>query len=99
MRTPKNEEDLIACIPVDYLEKTKKTTTTMVWNNINEQPDIIIFEGWCVGARAEINKTLKKPINSLEKTNDQNLMDKLISHKNKIANESRKKDKLINKDN
>ena len=32
-----NEEDLIACIPVDYLEKTKKTTTTMVWNNINEQ--------------------------------------------------------------
>ena len=44
------------------------------WNNINEQPDIIIFEGWCVGARAEINKTLKKPINSLEKTNDQNLV-------------------------
>ena len=32
-------------------------------------------------------------------TNDQKLMDKLISHKNKIANESRKKDKLINKDN
>ena len=44
------------------------------WNNIYEQPDIIIFEGWCVGARAEINKTLKKPINSLEKTNDQNLV-------------------------
>ena len=32
-----NEEDLIACIPVDYLEKTQKTTTTMVWNNINEK--------------------------------------------------------------
>ena len=44
------------------------------WNNINEQPDIIIFEGWCVGARAEINKTLKKPINSLEKSDDQNLI-------------------------
>ena len=44
------------------------------WNNINEKPDIIIFEGWCVGARAEINKTLKKPINFLEKTNDQNLV-------------------------
>ena len=44
------------------------------WNNIYEQPDIIIFEGWCVGARAEINKTLKRPINSLEKTNDQNLV-------------------------
>ena len=44
------------------------------WESINEQPDIIIFEGWCVGARAEINKTLKKAINSLEKTNDQNLI-------------------------
>ena len=44
------------------------------WESNNEQPDIIIFEGWCVGARAEINKTLKKPINSLEKTNDQNLI-------------------------
>jgi D-glycerate 3-kinase len=44
------------------------------WNNINEQPDIIIFEGWCVGARPEINKTLKKSINSLEKTSDQNLI-------------------------
>ena len=44
------------------------------WYSINQQPDIIIFEGWCVGARAEINKTLKKPINFLEKTNDQNLV-------------------------
>ena len=44
------------------------------WNNINEQPDIIIFEGWCVGAKAELYETLKKPINSLEKTDDQNLI-------------------------
>jgi D-glycerate 3-kinase len=34
---------------------------------------VIIFEGWCVGAKAEENKTLKKSINSLEKANDQNL--------------------------
>ena len=51
------------------------------WNNINEKPDIIIFEGWCVGARAEINKTLKKPINFLEKTNDHNLVwRKYVNH-------------------
>ena len=31
-------------------------------------------------------------------TNDKSLMDKLISYKNKIADESRKKDELINKD-
>ena len=42
--------------------------------NINKKPDIIIFEGWCVGARSETNKTLKKSINSLEKTKDANLI-------------------------
>ena len=51
------------------------------WYSINQQPDIIIFEGWCVGARAEINKTLKKPINSIEKTNDENLVwRKYVNH-------------------
>jgi len=44
------------------------------WYKIKEKPDVIIFEGWCVGAKAEINKTLKKSINSLEKANDQKLI-------------------------
>ncbi len=44
------------------------------WNSINQRPDVIIFEGWCVGARAESNMTLKKSINSLERTNDQKLV-------------------------
>ena len=44
------------------------------WNKINKRPDVIIFEGWCVGARAEANKILKKSINSLEKANDQKLI-------------------------
>ncbi len=44
------------------------------WNKINSRPDVIIFEGWCVGARAETNKTLTKSINSMEKTNDQKLI-------------------------
>ena len=44
------------------------------WNQINRRPDIIIFEGWCVGARPETNKTLKKSINSMEKANDQKLI-------------------------
>jgi len=44
------------------------------WNIINKRPDVIIFEGWCVGARAETNKTLKKSINSMEKANDQKLV-------------------------
>ena len=44
------------------------------WNKINKRPDVIIFEGWCVGARAEVNKTLKKSINSMEKANDGKLV-------------------------
>ena len=44
------------------------------WNTINKRPDVIIFEGWCVGARAETNKTLTKSINSMEKANDQKLV-------------------------
>ena len=41
------------------------------WYDLKKRPDIIIFEGWCVGAKSEKNTTLKKTINSLEKTNDQ----------------------------
>ncbi len=44
------------------------------WNTVNKKPDVIIFEGWCVGARAETNKTLKKSINSMEKANDHKLV-------------------------
>ena len=40
------------------------------WHKIKQRPDVIIFEGWCVGAKPELNKTLQKPINSLEKLKD-----------------------------
>ena len=42
-----------------------------LWYKIKLKPDIVIFEGWCVGARAQSNKQLKKPTNSLEKVYDQ----------------------------
>jgi D-glycerate 3-kinase len=41
-----------------------------LWYMIKSKPDVIIFEGWCVGARAQSNSQLKKPINSLEKVHD-----------------------------
>ena len=44
------------------------------WYKIKQKPDVIIFEGLCVGAKAELNKTLKKPINSIEKINDKKLV-------------------------
>ena len=41
-----------------------------LWYKINSRPDVIILEGWCVGARAQKNLELKKPINSLESSKD-----------------------------
>ena len=45
-----------------------------LWYSIKKRPDIIIFEGWCVGAKAEKNNTLKKSINSFEKFRDKKLI-------------------------
>jgi len=44
------------------------------WQKIMKQPEIIIFEGWCVGAKAQEKKNLKKSINILEKKYDVNLI-------------------------
>jgi D-glycerate 3-kinase len=52
-----------------------------LWYKLKSKPDVIIFEGWCVGAKAQTNKQLKKPINSLEKVYDQGI--KWRSHVNK----------------
>ena len=43
------------------------------WQKIKKKPDIIIFEGWCVGAKPQPYKELVKPINILEKTEDTKL--------------------------
>ena len=43
------------------------------WYKIKSKPDVIIFEGWCVGAKAQKNIELKKPINSLEKIEDKSM--------------------------
>ena len=41
------------------------------WYDLKVRPDVVIFEGWCVGAKSEKNNTLKKTINSMEKAKDQ----------------------------
>ena len=47
----------------DRLQKNK-------WLKIKKKPNIIIFEGWCVGATAQKNKDLNFPVNKLEKYKD-----------------------------
>ena len=44
------------------------------WYNIEERPDIVILEGWCVGAKAQNHSNISKPINIVEKIKDPNLI-------------------------
>ena len=52
-----------------------------LWMKIKSKPDIVIFEGWCVGAKPQTNTELEKPINSLEKAHDQNAMWRIYVNK------------------
>jgi len=44
------------------------------WNYVKKKPEIVILEGWCVGAKAQSSFLLKRSINNLEKHDDQNLV-------------------------
>ena len=40
------------------------------WRTHDGPTDIILFEGWCVGAQAQDDKTLREPVNTLERDED-----------------------------
>ncbi len=40
------------------------------WYNLKVKPDVVIFEGWCVGAKPEKKGTLNKDRNLMEKLED-----------------------------
>jgi len=44
------------------------------WIKVLKKPDVVIFEGWCVGAKAQKKNSLIKPINLLERLEDKNLI-------------------------
>ncbi len=60
------------------------------WQIIKKKPDVIIFEGWCVGATPQKNKDLIKPINLLEKEKDKKKI-----WRSKVNNELKRKYKKI----
>ena len=45
-----------------------------LWYKIKSKPDVVILEGWCVGAKPQKIRQLKKSINSLERVHDQNFI-------------------------
>ena len=68
------------------------------WQKIKKPPHIIIFEGWCVGARQQKDDELKKSLNLIEKKHDLDLIWRRTvnnSLKNQYQKIFRKIDKLI----
>jgi len=59
------------------------------WFNINERPEIVIFEGWCIGAKSQLNSSIVKPINILEKREDKDMVWREYVNK-KLKNEYKK---------
>lgn len=60
------------------------------WIKVQKKPEIILFEGWCVGAKQQTIKKLIKPINSLEKKQD-----KEMKWRFKVNNELKNRYKFI----
>ena len=60
------------------------------WKKINFIPNIIILEGWCVGAKPQNNKLLYKAVNVLEKKEDSN-----FRWRNYVNNQLKKKYKYL----
>jgi len=82
----KNLEDLRAGKKIFTIPKFNKAIDDRLskkhWYQFSNKCDIILFEGWCVGATDENNKSiLGKPINNLEKVEDrQCLWRKLVNN-------------------
>ena len=66
------------------------------WQRIDKKPDIVIFEGWCVGAKPQKKYHLSRPINKLEKEEDKK-KNWRYSVNRKLKNEYQKIFKLIDK--
>jgi len=68
------------------------------WQKIKIKPDVIVFEGWCVGTTHQNNIELKKPLNLIEKRYDKNLKwRKIVNNliKKRYKNLFNKIDKLV----
>ncbi len=68
------------------------------WQKVNKAPNIIIFEGWCVGARNQNKNLLKRPLNEIERKHDADLRwRKMVNNylKNQYKKLFNKIDKLV----
>ncbi len=61
-----------AAVPLPAFDKaTDEPRPKAAWRRIEGSLDVVILEGWCVGARPEPEARLKAPINALERDRDE----------------------------
>lgn len=68
-----SDENSITKIPV-FDKSTDDRCPQSVWQEWVGPADVIVFEGWCVGAIPQEQQDLFDPINDLEKTEDSQLV-------------------------
>ena len=61
------------------------------WIKIKKPPSIIIFEGWCIGAKHQKENLLKKPLNMIEKKFDFDILSWMENPKVKKLSDFEKK--------
>jgi D-glycerate 3-kinase len=58
-------------VPLPRFDKaTDDRVDPALWQLAPERVDLVIFEGWCVGARPQPEAALEAPVNALEKEDD-----------------------------
>ncbi|WP_293473247.1 kinase [Phenylobacterium sp.] len=83
VRGPPGTHDVaLACAVLDHLRQpgatplpafdkaTDERRPKSRWREVEGPVDIVIFEGWCVGARPEPAERLRTPLNALERRDD-----------------------------
>ncbi|MFN5746084.1 MAG: hypothetical protein ACK443_08375 [Methylococcaceae bacterium] len=57
--------------PIPSFDKsTDDRLPSLEWRQFRGRPDIILFEGWCVGAMPQLDQALTLPVNELESQED-----------------------------
>ena len=70
LKNLKNSKFKKPCLIPKFDKSTDDRLPKNKWQKVEKKPDIVIFEGWCVGVKPQKNKDLIVPINILEKEKD-----------------------------
>lgn len=66
----KADDHTVTCIPI-FDKSIDDRCPENTWQEWIGRADIIVFEGWCVGAHPQPEEALIEPVNELEKAEDQ----------------------------